>query len=838
MRITLRLKLICLITVLLLGSVGSYLYFAINLFVTDKTSYVYDTTLATTNYLAKDVTNTIQNATENAFTFALIGKRKPALIKELLSLKTKILAFKIESRENIPVFIHPRLKELYGIQSEKLRELSENFELTTRRDIEVVNITKDIGSPAVNLVIFNRYAGERYIYTIFIGDLIDSFQKNQTFKNYLITDKGQSIIGDKLLSDEIVKKITNSKLESLSQRIEGKENQLLSFTKLEELGLVIVSQLSEKKAFEVTEFLIKKSSATAIILLCLGVMLGLYFSSGITKPLELLVKATKLVASGKYGTQIKTKSRDEVSLLAISFNSMSSEIKNKILEIEEANIQLDYMNKNLEKLVAKRTAELAEANSYLDTMINSLGQGLLVLDDKANCSPFYTKACLELFKSEPEGKNYFDLLKIQDPKKLDTLNRWVGNLYSEKIPFESLADLGPKVFGSDKEIGEPGFKHIALEYFPMRRKSESVENVLVVATDKTNEVIAEEKFKREREESERMIFIQENRRQFISFLRDTEALAEDIIKLATSSLSSNYDEIKMHLHSIKGSSGIYKLANIYRGVDEVEERLQGFSIDSDSLDIKKHLIHIVNLVKNEITAVKSKDKVILGEEVIDGIPRFIKRLDNMRAFEKVLTAKGDSKLTEEFKNKIYRISVSGYFKSIDPFLQELAERLNKEIKPLEISGGDTLVDPIRYTSFFDSLIHLFRNILDHGIELPHIREEKGKDEEGIIKIKISKLDKILQVSVFDDGAGIDANKIREVMKERGYPAEKLSSSDAQIIYHIFDANFSTVSEASDISGRGVGMSAIKNEVSKLKGRIKIQSKKDKGTVILFEVPYA
>ena len=125
-----------------------------------------------------------------------------------------------------------------------------------------------------------------------------------------------------------------------------------------------------------------------------------------------------------------------------------------------------------------------------------------------------------------------------------------------------------------------------------------------------------------------------------------------------------------------------------------------------------------------------------------------------------------------------------------------------------------------------------------GAVLRVVDEEKGKNEEGLIKIKIAKQDKTLQVSIFDDGAGIDADKVREVMKKRKYPVDKISLPDGQIIYHIFDANFSTVSVATDLSGRGVGMSAIKNEVTKLKGKIKIQTKKDKGTIIYFEVPYA
>lgn len=838
MKLTLRLKLILLIGILLLGSVGTYLYFAVNLFVSDKTSYVYDTSLATTSYLAKDVYSTIQNASENAFTFALIGKKKPELIKELLSLKTKILAFKIESRENIPIFIHPRIKELYGIDSASLKKISDEFNINSKKEIEIVNISHSLGIPALNLIIYNQYMGDRYIYTIYAGDLQDSFQKDSTFKNFLIDNDGKVIIGPAELSDEIISIATTSQAESLSQKIKSDENELMSFTRLEDLGLIVISKISEADAFEVTDYLKKRSAAMAMILLGLGVILGLFFSSGITKPIEELVRATRLIATGKYGAQIKIKTKDEVSLLARSFNSMSVEIKNKMDEIQEANEQLDYMNKNLEKLVAQRTAELAEANSYLDAMVNSLGQGLLVLDKEGNCSPFFTKVCVDIFNDSPEGKNYFDLLNIVHPDRRKTLDKWLGSLYKEMIPFESLADLGPKVFETNFKMSSPDFKHISLEYFPMRRKSEAVENVLVVATDKTKQIIAEESFKKEKEESERMMFIQKNRRSFIRFLRETERLIEEIAKLTQESLVKSLDLIKLNLHSIKGSSGIYKLHNIYREVDKTEELLMGMSIETQSKEIAEKLNKLVDFVKGEIESVKDKDKTLLGEEIIDGIPRYVKRLDKMQDFANLLSSIGSNDLLNEFKNKIFRIPASDYFRSTNQFLQDLAEQLNKELKPIRIEGGGTLIDPSKFTPLFDSFVHLYRNIMDHGIELPHIREEKGKDEKGSIKINISKKEDALEISIIDDGAGISAEKVREVMQKRGYPESKLKAPNEKVIYHIFDPDFSTVAVANHISGRGVGMSAIKEEVIRLGGKIKVQTKEGKGTAFYFRVPYA
>lgn len=839
MRVTLKLKLILIISFLLLGSLSTYVYFAVNLFVTDKTSYIYDTTLSTTNYLAKDIKNTIYNATENSFTFALIGKRKPVLIKELLGLRTKILAFKIESEKEVPVFIHPKLKELYNIDPEVLKSFSDQFISQSTKELEVVNISDDIKIPALNIIMSNKFLNEKYIYTISIADIFDSFKKNKKFNNYLINRRGEIIIGDNNFSKQAIKKIVSSKFDSLSQKITEGEDQLLSFTKIEDIGLTVVSKIAEKDAFSVTEFLIKKSIAVGIILLSLSIILAFFFSTTITKPLEKLVIATKKISQGEYGDQIEVKVNDEVRTLADSFNLMSNEIESKILEIQEANIKLDYLNKNLEKLVAQRTHELAEANSYLDAMVNSIGQGLIVLDEQGICSPFYTNICLDFFNSSPEGKNFFDLININDSKKKQTLTRWIKNLYDEKIPFESLAELGPENLIRGQNFTDNDFQHLTFQYFPMRRKSESVENILVVATDKSKEIIAEEKFKREKDETSRIMFIQKNRRQFISFLRDCLKLTNEIARLVNDSILSNLSEIKMLLHSIKGSSGVYKLTAIYQHIDLTEEKINQLNIQNDHTKIHKELSNIINLIRNEVKEVIKKDKAILGEELIDGIPRFQKRLDKLIEFAGILEQEGNTSLLEDYKNMLYRIPVSDLFKSTNQFIQDLADQLNKDIKPLVFDGGETLIDPLTFTPFLDSLVHLFRNILDHGIEYPHIREEKGKEDDGEIKIVAKYNDKKLYIEVHDDGAGISTSKIRKAMNNNPkYSEREKSLPDELIIYHIFDENLSTSEKTTDISGRGVGMSAIKMEVDKLGGTITLESRKDQGTSFYFEVPYA
>jgi two-component system chemotaxis sensor kinase CheA len=167
-------------------------------------------------------------------------------------------------------------------------------------------------------------------------------------------------------------------------------------------------------------------------------------------------------------------------------------------------------------------------------------------------------------------------------------------------------------------------------------------------------------------------------------------------------------------------------------------------------------------------------------------------------------------------------------------VKQLAYRLEKEIYDLEIIGDKNIVISENIKPFAKSLVHVFRNSVDHGIETPEQRLEKQKDEIGTISCSFEQKDVNLHIIIADDGAGIDKEKIKAKLEQQGVQTSGLSDSD--IFNHIFDDNLSTKESVTDISGRGVGMSAVKNECEKIGGKINIISSKDVGTTFEFIVP--
>lgn len=170
-------------------------------------------------------------------------------------------------------------------------------------------------------------------------------------------------------------------------------------------------------------------------------------------------------------------------------------------------------------------------------------------------------------------------------------------------------------------------------------------------------------------------------------------------------------------------------------------------------------------------------------------------------------------------------------------VRDLARSLKKEIN-LEMHGEDTDLDKNLVEALADPLVHLVRNSVDHGVEMPDEREANGKPRAGTVTLSASQEGDHIMLSIKDDGAGMDAEKLKGIAISKGIldtdAAARLSDEDAYNL--IFAAGFSTKEAVSDISGRGVGMDVVKTKISQLNGSVKIQSELGKGTELLIKVP--
>ena len=170
-------------------------------------------------------------------------------------------------------------------------------------------------------------------------------------------------------------------------------------------------------------------------------------------------------------------------------------------------------------------------------------------------------------------------------------------------------------------------------------------------------------------------------------------------------------------------------------------------------------------------------------------------------------------------------------------IRNVSLKLNKKVK-LEVEGKDTLVDKMLLEQLYDPMTHLVNNAITHGIEYPEERKSLGKPETGIIKVQANHQGNQTIITISDDGAGLNPDKIRAKAIQKGLVSEAEANSlpDIDIFDYIFHPGFSTKDKADDFAGRGVGMDVVRSSLNKLRGSININSTRGKGTIFTIGLP--
>jgi two-component system chemotaxis sensor kinase CheA len=192
---------------------------------------------------------------------------------------------------------------------------------------------------------------------------------------------------------------------------------------------------------------------------------------------------------------------------------------------------------------------------------------------------------------------------------------------------------------------------------------------------------------------------------------------------------------------------------------------------------------------------------------------------------------------QESVMKTRMLPVERLFNRFPRMVRDLARTLNKEVNLL-LEGKETELDRTVIEEISDPLIHLIRNAIDHGIEEVKVRKKLGKSLKGTIKIRASHQENQVVLTIEDDGAGINAEKVKEsaIRKQLITAQDAEMMSEQELIQLIFLPGFSTAASVSDISGRGVGMDIVRNHIEKLNGLIDVDTRLGEGTKFTIKLP--
>lgn len=201
--------------------------------------------------------------------------------------------------------------------------------------------------------------------------------------------------------------------------------------------------------------------------------------------------------------------------------------------------------------------------------------------------------------------------------------------------------------------------------------------------------------------------------------------------------------------------------------------------------------------------------------------------------ESKLEIKMISKSIDNFANNNIKIFLNPY----KILVEQLSVRLEKQINPLILSSEDIYLNE-KYKGFLNSLVHIFRNSIDHGIESPEDRFDLDKPEFGTIKCYAKQNNGFLYINISDDGKGIDLNIIKNLaIKREIYTKEELNElSEQYLLQIIFLDSFSTNEIVTDVSGRGVGLASILSELKLVNGTMNITNRLGDGIKFEFKIP--
>ncbi|VAW52500.1 Signal transduction histidine kinase CheA [hydrothermal vent metagenome] len=196
------------------------------------------------------------------------------------------------------------------------------------------------------------------------------------------------------------------------------------------------------------------------------------------------------------------------------------------------------------------------------------------------------------------------------------------------------------------------------------------------------------------------------------------------------------------------------------------------------------------------------------------------------------------RLTSELRDNtlgLRMLPIGTTFGRFRRLVRDLSNDLGKQIE-LVTEGAETELDKTVIDKLGDPLVHLIRNSIDHGIEMPDVRKKAGKPEKGTVLLTAVQSESNVIVTINDNGAGLDAEAIRLKAIERGVITKNSTPTPQELYNLIFDAGFSTAKVVSNVSGRGVGMDVVRRSIESLRGKVTIDSHPGEGSTITIELP--
>jgi two-component system chemotaxis sensor kinase CheA len=538
----------------------------------------------------------------------------------------------------------------------------------------------------------------------------------------------------------------------------------------------------------------------------LGLLAAWFIARSFARRLAALSRAATAVAGGNLDQEpVVDRSRDEIGQLTEAFNAMWSKLKTLLDQIQRSARE---EAERLEGLVRVRTTELDQRNAEMRMVLDNVEQGLVTVDVGGHLGVERSRILESWFGASKPGDMLWDWLVPADEER----RRWFAMsweaLGQDVLPLELAIDQLP----ARLERGDTCFE---LTYKPLLADG-TVTRMLVVVTDMTA--------RRERERAERER--KELGEVIERFYRDREGVVQYFQEsrrlVATVDSSDEPVLLARALHTLKGNSGMMGLAGMVQVCHDLESKL----VDGQPF--------------------ASEERAQLGKAWEDVERRFAMVLEHERDgrfeiseqdYQALLQALDRGATATELRLQLQRLRhepIERQFNRLAEQAARLAERLSKGPLEVAIQGNDVRLPPQSLSEFWAACVHVVRNAVDHGLEEATVRQQNGQIGPARLSFSAQADGEGFEVEIRDFGRGIDWAKLKARAQQKGLPC----GTEQELLEVLFADGVSTKDEVTEVSGRGVGMSAARQACQQVGGTIRVASQPGAGTGILFRFPAA
>jgi signal transduction histidine kinase/HAMP domain-containing protein len=586
---------------------------------------------------------------------------------------------------------------------------------------------------------------------------------------------------------------------------------------------------------------------------------ALYFSlrkfqteaARLSRPVQELAAAADIIKGGDYRKPVVVESDDEIGDLAGTFEAMRQTVQS--------------YTEHLEELIA---AKMRQVRDILD----NVEQGLFVMGFDGTISPEYSKSAPTILGVEKLESLAASLHLM--PSQLDDLMGWLAlvKAKSATMRWEKLVKVAPiqdmEVTAADGDV-----RFIRFRYQKMFDSKGDVEKIMVLVSDETEarrieKVVAEEKERHENEVRTILGLVNNLPEAIHDFFKDTEKRFGDLRDLLESMhkrsvmardrfpdgpdfhpMADEIARIFRDLHTIKGNSGTYGFESLarlaHRSEDVLEDLKEPISVrTSNTLTSLLELMGKMEAAYEEILHTEKRlagsgsggDTLIqVAEGKIEHLERLASALDHVSTH--VVGDVDAIRPLLQACRSLRNVPLARLGEKYRTLVQRISEKLEKQVV-FHVLPATMEVDPHFLGPVDEALVHMLRNAVDHGIEAPSVRAAAGKPELGSIVMEVSVAEDQVTIMLTDDGNGIDSERVIRKAIEEGLvsPSRVDTLTEDQKLGLIFESGVSTSGVVTDISGRGVGMAAVRDCIEALGGRITLSSRLHEGTQVMIQLP--